>query len=167
MEWHSHVRHWNSTVMWDYNNQTWSRMWDGTIQPKGLPVHVQNEACQISDQRKPECWIISSYIVDHHWFFALFVILSVNICGISQPSETLEFHNRMKHWNSTAIWDTGISQLYETLEFLCYLRHWNSTAIRDTGIPQQCETLEFHKHVRHWNFETIWDTEISQPYGLL
>lgn len=79
LECHSYVRHWNSTVMWDYNNQAWSRMWDGTFQPRGLPFHVRSEACQVSDKRKPEGWIISSYIVDHHWFFTLFVILSVNL----------------------------------------------------------------------------------------
>ena len=61
-----------------YNNQSWSRMWDGTIPPEDSHFQVRNEAYQDSDDRKCERdgGIVLSHITDHHWlFFAHFFVI--------------------------------------------------------------------------------------------
>jgi hypothetical protein len=85
--------------------------------------------------------------------------------------EILKSHSHVRHWNSTAIWDTGISQPCETLKYHSHVWHWNSTAIvrhwnskinSDTVILQSCQILEFHNHVRPWNSTIMSDTGIPQ-----
>ena len=59
------------TIQKDYNNQSCSKMWDGTIPPEGSHFPVRNEACRVSDDRKcePEGGIVQSHIFDHDWLF--------------------------------------------------------------------------------------------------
>ena len=55
-----------------YNNQSCSKMWYGTIPPKGSHFLVRYKACPASDDRKcePEGGIVQSHIFDHGWFFS-------------------------------------------------------------------------------------------------
>ena len=66
----------------EYNNQSWSRMWDGIIPTEGSHFHVWNENCHISDERKCEaeggiglsnidyglyCYVINGHVMSDAW----------------------------------------------------------------------------------------------------
>lgn len=48
-----------------YNNQTWSRLWDGTIPLDDSHFPVRNKACQVYDEEKceHEAGIVSCYVI--------------------------------------------------------------------------------------------------------
>ena len=57
--------------MQDYNDQSCSSMWDGTIPAESSHFQVENEACRFYVERKCESngGIVSSHIIGYHWLF--------------------------------------------------------------------------------------------------